>query len=141
MNEMNNKQGYMLGILSGISVLLSNTWAAQPMSESALATQTGAITTSLPVIIAKAQDDAKKPAIEQQQVRQALGDNYLQQVRWNALRTSVLSPYQEQKQNRVVDSKEKKRLEMIALPERADRFTKYDFESKNVHGEVIITVK
>ncbi|MEB3856703.1 hypothetical protein MSH06_04470, partial [Acinetobacter pittii] len=25
--------------------------------------------------------------------------------------------------------------------ERADRFTKYDFESKNVHGEVIITVK
>lgn len=88
---MNNKQGCMLGILSGVSVLLSNTWAAQPMSESALATQTGAITTSLPVIIAKAQDDAKKPAIEQQQVRQALGDNYLQQVRWDALRTSVLS--------------------------------------------------
>ncbi|RJE42530.1 hypothetical protein AMS70_00990, partial [Acinetobacter sp. JS678] len=93
------------------------------------------------VIIAKAQSDAKKPAIEQQQVQQALGDNYLQQVRWDALRTSVLSPYQEQKQNHVVDSKEKKKLEMIALPERADRFTKYDFESKNVHGEVIITVK
>ncbi|NUG02563.1 hypothetical protein [Acinetobacter oleivorans] len=138
---MNNKQGYMLGILSGVCVLLSNTWAAQPMSESALATQTGAITASLPVIIAKAQSDAKKPAIEQQQVQQALGDNYLQQVRWDALRTSVLSPYQEQKQNHVVDSKEKKKLEMIALPERADRFTKYDFESKNVHGEVIITVK
>ncbi|ADI91585.1 hypothetical protein QLG01_01820 [Acinetobacter sp. V89_4] len=138
---MNNKQGYILGILSGVSVLLSNTWAAQPMSESALATQTGAINASLPVIIAKAQDDAKKPAIEQKQVQQALGDNYLQQVRWDALRTSVLSPYQEQKQNHVVDSKEKKKLEMIALPERADRFTKYDFESKNVHGEVIITVK
>lgn len=59
MNEMNNKQGYILGILSGVSVLLSNTWAAQPMSESALATQTGAINASLPVIIAKAQDDAK----------------------------------------------------------------------------------
>jgi 23S rRNA (guanine2445-N2)-methyltransferase / 23S rRNA (guanine2069-N7)-methyltransferase len=27
---------------------------------------------------------------------------------------------------------------MMALPERADRFTKYDFESKNVHGEVIM---
>lgn len=136
---MNNKQGYMLGILSGVSVLLSNTWAAEPMSESALATQTGAITTFLPVIIAKAQDDAKKPEIEQQQVRQVLGDNYLQQVRWDVLRTSVLSPYQ--KQDNVIDSKEKKKLEMIAQPERADRFTRYDFESKNIHGEVIITVK
>ncbi|OCZ26251.1 hypothetical protein, partial [Acinetobacter pittii] len=106
-----------------------------------LATQTGAVNAALPVIIAKAQDDAKKPMIEQQQARQVLGDNYLQQVRWDALRTSVLSPYQEQKQNHVIDSKEKKKLEMMALPERADRFTKYDFESKNVHGEVIITVK
>ncbi|MGZ2351032.1 hypothetical protein [Acinetobacter baumannii] len=118
-----------------------NLWAAQPMNESALATQTGAVTAALPVIIAKAQDDAKKPEIEQRQVRQTLGDNYLQQVRWNSLRTSVLSPYQEQKQNQVIDGKEKKKLEMVALPERADRFTRYDFESKNVHGEVIITVK
>ncbi len=111
------------------------------MNESALATQTGAVTAALPVIIAKAQDDAKKPEIEQRQVRQTLGDNYLQQVRWNSLRTSVLSPYQEQKQNQIIDGKEKKKLEMVALPERADRFTRYDFESKNVHGEVIITVK
>lgn len=37
--------------------------------------------------------------------------------------------------------KRRKKLEMVALPERADRFTRYDFESKNVHGEVIITVK
>lgn len=131
----------MLGILSCIAVLPMNLWAAQPMNESALATQTGAVTAALPVIIAKAQDDAKKPEIEQRQVRQTLGDNYLQQVRWNSLRTSVLSPYQEQKQNQVIDGKEKKKLEMVALPERADRFTRYDFESKNVHGEVIITVK
>ncbi len=130
-----------LGILSCIAVLPMNLWAAQPMNESALATQTGAVTAALPVIIAKAQDDAKKPEIEQRQVRQTLGDNYLQQVRWNSLRTSVLSPYQEQKQNQVIDGKEKKKLEMVALPERADRFTRYDFESKNVHGEVIITVK
>ncbi|MCT9416450.1 hypothetical protein [Acinetobacter baumannii] len=138
---MNNKQGCVLGILSCITVLPMNLWAAQPMNESALATQTGAVTAALPVIIAKAQDDAKKPEIEQRQVRQTLGDNYLQQVRWNSLRTSVLSPYQEQKQNQVIDGKEKKKLEMVALPERADRFTRYDFESKNVHGEVIITVK
>ncbi|MFI8026555.1 hypothetical protein ACFMI7_23045, partial [Acinetobacter baumannii] len=39
----------------------------------------------------------------------------------------VLSPYQEQKQNQVIDGKEKKKLEMVALPERADRFTRYDF--------------
>lgn len=138
---MNNKQGYMLGILSGVFVSLSNTWAAQPMTESALSTQTGEVTTSLPVIIAKAQDDAKKPETEQHQARKELGDNYLQEVRWNSLRSSVLSPYQEQKQNQVIDIKEKKKLEMVALPERADRFTRYDFESKNVHGEVIITVK
>ena len=141
MNMMNNKQGCVLGILSCIVVFPTNLWAAQPMNESALATQTGAVTAALPVIIAKAQDDAKKPEIEQRQVRQTLGDNYLQQVRWNSLRTSVLSPYQEQKQNQVIDGKEKKKLEMVALPERADRFTRYDFESKNVHGEVIITVK
>lgn len=73
---MNNKQGYMLGVLSGVFVLLSNAWAAQPMTESALATQTGAVTTSLPVIIAKAQDDAQKPEIEQHQARKELGDNY-----------------------------------------------------------------
>ncbi|MEQ1065110.1 hypothetical protein ABLB96_08430 [Acinetobacter sp. XH1741] len=138
---MNNKQGYMLGILSGMFVLLSNTWAAQPMTESALSTQTGAVTASLPVIIAKAQDDAKKPQIEQHQARKELGDNYLQEVRWNSLRSSVLSPYQEQKQNQVIDIKEKQKLEMIALPDRADRFTRYDFEPKNVRGEVIITVK
>ena len=138
---MNNKQGPALCILGFISLIPINVWAAQPLSEGALATQTGAVSAALPVIIAKAQDDAKKPMIEQQQARQVLGDNYLQQVRWDALRTSVLSPYQEQKQNHVIDSKEKKKLEMMALPERADRFTKYDFESKNVHGEVIITVK
>jgi len=138
---MNNKQGYMLGILSGMFVLLSNTWAAQPMTESALSTQTGAVTASLPVIIAKAQDDAKKPQIEQHQARKELGDNYLQEVRWNSLRSSVLSPYQEQKQNQVIDIKEKQKLEMIALPDRADRFTRYEFEPKNVRGEVIITVK
>lgn len=138
---MNNKQGPALCILGFISLIPINVWAAQPLSEGALATQTGAENAALPVIIAKAQDDAKKPMIEQQQARQVLGDNYLQQVRWDALRTSVLSPYQEQKQNHVIDSKEKKKLEMMALPERADRFTKYDFESRNVHGEVIITVK
>lgn len=138
---MNNKQGSALCVLGLITLIPMNVLAAQPMSEGALATQTGAVNAALPVIIAKAQDDAKKPVVEQQQARQALGDNYLQQVRWDALRTSVLSPYQEQKQNHVLDSKEKKKLEMIALPERADRFTKYDFESKNVHGEVIITVK
>jgi len=138
---MNNKQGYMLVVLSGVFVLLSNAWAAQPMTESALATQTGAVTTSLPVIIAKAQDDAQKPEIEQHQARKELGDNYLQEVRWNSLRSSVLSPYQEQKQNQVIDIKEKKKLEMVALPDRADRFTRYEFEPKNVHGEVIITVK
>lgn len=138
---MNNKQGPALCILGFISLIPINVWAAQPLREGALATQTGAVNAALPVIIAKAQDDAKKPMIEQQQARQVLGDNYLQQVRWDALRTSVLSPYQEQKQNHVIDSKEKKKLEMMALPERADRFTKYDFESKNVHGEVIITVK
>lgn len=138
---MNNKQGPVLCILGFISLIPINVWAAQPLSEGALATQTGTVNAALPVIIAKAQDDAKKPMIEQQQARQVLGDNYLQQVRWDALRTSVLSPYQEQKQNHVIDSKEKKKLEMMALPERADRFTKYDFESKNVHGEVIITVK
>ncbi len=138
---MNNKQGPALCILGFISLIPINVWAAQPLSEGALATQTGAVNAALPVIIAKAQDDAKKPMIEQQQARQVLGDNYLQQVRWDALRTSVLSPYQEQKQNHVIDSKEKKKLEMMALPERADRFTKYDFESKNVYGEVIITVK
>ncbi len=131
----------MLGILSGVSVLLSNTWAAQPMTESALATQTGAITASLPVIIAKAQDDAKKTEIEQHQARKVLGDNYLQEVHWNTLRSSVLSPYQEQKQNQVIDIKEKKKLEIVVLPDRTDRFTRYDFESKNIHGEVIITVK
>ncbi len=60
------------------------------MNESALATQTGAVTAALPVIIAKAQDDAKKPEIEQRQVRQTLGDNYLQQVRWNSLRTKCV---------------------------------------------------
>jgi len=138
---MNNKQGYMLGVLSGVFELLSNAWAAQPMTESALATQTGAVTTSLPVIIAKAQDDAQKPEIEQHQARKELGDNYLQEVRWNSLRSSVLSPYQEQKQNQVIDIKEKKKLEMVALPDRADRFTRYEFEPKNVHGEVIIPVK
>ncbi|MDP7774987.1 hypothetical protein QWI49_07425 [Acinetobacter nosocomialis] len=138
---MNNKQGYMLGVLSGVFVFLSNAWAAQPMTESALATQTGAVTTSLPVIIAKAQDDAQKPEIEQHQARKELGDNYLQEVRWNSLRSSVLSPYQEQKQNQVIDIKEKIKLEMVALPDRADRFTRYEFEPKNVHGEVIITVK
>jgi len=138
---MNNKQGYMLGVLSGVFVLLSNAWAAQPMTESALATQTGAVTTSLPVIIAKAQDDTQKTEIEQHQARKELGDNYLQEVRWNSLRSSVLSPYQEQKQNQVIDIKEKKKLEMVALPDRADRFTRYEFEPKNVHGEVIITVK
>ncbi|MEQ1345037.1 hypothetical protein [Acinetobacter seifertii] len=138
---MNNKQGCALIILSGMSVLLSNTWAAQPMSESALSTQTGAITASLPVIIAKAQDDAKKPEKEQHRARKELGDNYLQKVRWNSLRSSVLSPYQEQKQNQVIDIKEKKELEMVALPDRADRFTRYEFEPKNVRGEVIITVK
>lgn len=138
---MNNKQGYMLGVLSGVFVLLSNAWAAEPMTESALATQTGAVTTSLPVIIAKAQDDAQKPEIEQHQARKELGDNYLQEVRWNSLRSSVLSPYQEQKQNQVIDIKEKKKLEMVARPDRADRFTRYEFEPKNVHGEVIITVK
>ncbi|MDO7216569.1 hypothetical protein Q5M47_14290 [Acinetobacter nosocomialis] len=138
---MNNKQGYMLGVLSGVFVLLSNAWAAQPMTESALSTQTGAVNTSLPVIIAKAQDDAKKPETEQHQARKELGDNYLQEVRWNSLRSSVLSPYQEQKQNQVIDIKEKKKLEMVALPDRADRFTRYEFEPKNVHGEVIITVK
>ena len=130
---MNNKQGPALCILGCIILIPINVWGAQPLSEGALATQTGAVNAALPVIIAKAQDDAKKPMIEQQQARQVLGDNYLQQVR--------LSPYQEQKQNHVIDSKEKKKLEMMALPERADRFTKYDFESKNVHGEVIITVK
>lgn len=126
---MNNKQGYMLGILSGMFVLLSNTWAAQPMTESALSTQTGAVTASLPVIIAKAQDDAKtsnRAASSSQRTR----DNYLQEVRWNSLRSSVLSPYQEQKQNQVIDIKEKQKLEMIALPDRADRFTRYDFEPK-----------
>ncbi|MEN8319027.1 hypothetical protein [Acinetobacter nosocomialis] len=138
---MNNKQGYILGVLSGVFVLLSNAWAAQPMTESALATQTGVVTTSLPVIIAKAQDDAQKPEIEQHQARKELGDNYLQEVRWNSLRSSVLSTYQEQKQNQVIDIKEKKKLEMVALPDRADRFTRYEFEPKNVHGEVIITVK
>ncbi len=138
---MNNKQGYMLGVLNGVFVLLSNAWAAQPMTESALATQTGAVTTSLPVIIAKAQDDAQKTEIEQHQARKELGDNYLQEVRWNSLRSSVLSPYQEQKQNQVIDIKEKKKLERVALPDRADRFTRYEFEPKNVHGEVIITVK
>lgn len=138
---MNNKQGFSLCVLGLITLIPINVLAAQPLSEGALATQTGAVNAALPVIIAKAQDDAKKPIVEQQQARQALGDNYLQQVRWDALRTSVLSPYQEQKQNHVLDSKEKKKLEMIALPERADQFTKYDFESKNVHGEVIITVK
>ncbi len=131
----------MLGVLNGVFVLLSNAWAAQPMTESALATQTGAVTTSLPVIIAKAQDDAQKTEIEQHQARKELGDNYLQEVRWNSLRSSVLSPYQEQKQNQVIDIKEKKKLEMVALPDRADRFTRYEFEPKNVHGEVIITVK
>lgn len=131
----------MLGVLSGVFVLLSNAWAAQPMTESALATQTGAVTTSLPVIIAKAQDDAQKPEIEQHQARKELGDNYLQEVRWNSLRSSVLSPYQEQKQNQVIDIKEKKKLEMVTLPDRADRFTRYELEPKNVHGEVIITVK
>ncbi len=70
---MNNKQGCVLGILSCIAVLPMNLWAAQPMNESALATQTGAVTAALPVIIAKAQDDAKKPEIEQRQVRQTLG--------------------------------------------------------------------
>ncbi|MDK4793231.1 MULTISPECIES: hypothetical protein [Acinetobacter] len=138
---MNNKQGYVLGILSGMFALLSNTWAAQPMTESALSTQTGAVTASLPVIIAKAQDDAKKPEKEQHRARKELGDNYLQEVRWNSLRSSVLSPYQEQKQNQVIDIKEKKELEMVALPDRADRFTRYEFEPKNVRGEVIITVK
>ncbi|OIF95842.1 hypothetical protein A7N09_34425, partial [Acinetobacter baumannii] len=112
---MNNKQGPALCILGCIILIPINVWGAQPLSEGALATQTGAVNAALPVIIAKAQDDAKKPMIEQQQARQVLGDNYLQQVRWDALRTSVLSPYQEQKQNHVIDSKEKKKLEMMAL--------------------------
>lgn len=93
---MNNKQGPALCILGCIILIPINVWGAQPLSEGALATQTGAVNAALPVIIAKAQDDAKKPMIEQQQARQVLGDNYLQQVRWDALRTSVLSPYQEQ---------------------------------------------
>ena len=70
---MNNKQGPVLCILGFISLIPINVWAAQPLSEGALATQTGAVNAALPVIIAKAQDDAKKPMIEQQQARQVLG--------------------------------------------------------------------
>lgn len=116
-------------------------WAAQPMNEGALSTQTGAVTAALPVIIAKAEADAAKPVSEQRQAQRVLSDSYLQKVRMDTLQSSVLSPYQEQKKNAVLDSKEKKKLEMISAPDKADRFTQYDFESKNIHGKVTITVK
>ena len=38
---MNNKQGPVLCILGFISLIPINVWAAQPLSEGALATQTG----------------------------------------------------------------------------------------------------
>ncbi len=38
---MNNKQGPALCILGFISLIHINVWAAQPLSEGALATQTG----------------------------------------------------------------------------------------------------
>ena len=78
------------------------------MNESALATQTGAVTAALPVIIAKAQDDAKKPEIEQRQVRQTLGITIYSRFGGIHCAQGCLSPYQEQKQNQVIDGKRRK---------------------------------
>ena len=105
---MNNKQGCVLGILSCIAVLPTNLWAAQPMNESALATQTGAVTAALPVIIAKAQDDAKKPEIEQRQVRQTLGITIYS--RFGGIHCAQVCYHliKNKKQNQVIDGKEKK---------------------------------
>ncbi|TXJ05841.1 MAG: hypothetical protein E6Q26_00110 [Acinetobacter sp.] len=126
------------GVILFMVALPALGWAAQSLTESTLALQAVTLKHAVPSMIQQAQQDDMKPEAERWRAQRLLSDGNLREIRISMLTESVLSPYEEQKKNALLDVREKKKATMKPHDTDSDRYMIYEFESPNVKTERMI---
>ena len=91
------------GVILFMVALPALGWAAQSLTESTLALQAVTLKHAVPSMIQQAQQDAMKPEAERWRAQRLLSDGNLREIRISMLTESVLSPYEEQKKNALLE--------------------------------------